>query len=167
MTNQTINLTLNNIKSMEIFANTFAKVIEPGVLICLYGPIGSGKTTFVKFVSLFLNVNETVTSPSFVIINEYTSGKYNIYHFDLYRLEREGIYSILSELEEYSSDPNSITFIEWADFSDGNLLEDRMDIYFSYDKDLSEKRIVGINTYGKKPNSILERFNSNIVNCQF
>lgn len=167
MNNQKIDLSISNISSMETFAEAFAKAIHPGILICLYGPIGCGKTTFVQFITKYLNVKETVTSPSFVILNEYNSGKYNLYHFDLYRLEKEGIYSILSELEEYSSDPNSITFIEWAEFSDGNLLDERIDIHFFYDNDLSDKRIIHINSYGKVPNFIVERFKSNSVNCKF
>ena len=62
-----------------------------------------------------LNVKEKVTSPSFVIINEYLSGDLPVYHFDLYRLEQEGVRTIIDELTEYSR-PDVLTFVEWAIF---------------------------------------------------
>ena len=79
-----------------------------------------------------LGVKEHVTSPSFVILNEYHSGETDIYHFDLYRLENEGLKSILDELRTYSEDKKSLTFVEWAEFSDGELDIDRLEISIKY-----------------------------------
>lgn len=162
-----LKIDINSLEGTAKFAKMFAKVLEPGVMICLYGPIGSGKTTFVQFVCRNLNVTEPVTSPSFVIINEYNSGKFPIYHFDLYRLEKEGIDTIISELEEYSSDNGAITFVEWAEFSQGNLLEDRFEIIFSYDNSFSDTRLIEIQATGPRPASLLERLKKEIADCKF
>ena len=79
------------LKDTEILANKFAKLITNGCFVNLYGEIGAGKTAFVKLVANSLGVKERVTSPSFVILNEYHTGSIPVYHFDLYRLENEGI----------------------------------------------------------------------------
>lgn len=164
MVMNTLKIDINSLKDTEQFAKVFASVVDPGILICLYGSIGCGKTTFVQLVAKELQVEEQVTSPSFVIINEYNTGKYPIYHFDLYRLEKEGINTIISELEEYSSDNRAITFVEWAEFSQNNLLEDRLEISFSYDEDFSDYRLVEIQACGDKANNLLERLKKNLVN---
>ena len=98
--------TLDDTKEL---AEKFAKLITNGCFISLYGEIGAGKTAFVKLVADALEVKEKVTSPSFVILNEYHSGRLPVYHFDLYRLENEGVKTILDELREYS-EGKQVTF---------------------------------------------------------
>ena len=97
-------------------AQFFAKLVENGACVSLFGDIGAGKTTFAKNVFLALGVKESISSPSFVILNEYKTGKVPIYHFDLYRLENEGVKSIAYQLCEYSLS-KALTMIEWAQFS--------------------------------------------------
>lgn len=159
-------INLESIDDTKKFATAFSKAIVPGLLVCLYGSIGTGKTTFVKYVCTELGIKEEVTSPSFVIINEYYSGRYPIYHFDLYRLEEEGINTIISELEEYSSDNKAVTFVEWAEFSQGNLLENRLDINLSYDEDFSDKRMIEVLGFGNKAEMVLERLEKEVVSCK-
>ena len=92
--------TLDDTKEL---AQKFAHIIEDdGCFINLYGEIGAGKTAFVKEVASAIGITEKVTSPSFVILNEYHSAKIPVYHFDLYRLENEGVKTIFDELREYS-----------------------------------------------------------------
>ena len=90
--------TLNDTKEL---ATRFANLITDGCFINLYGEIGAGKTAFVKLVADALGVKEKVTSPSFVILNEYHSGKLPVYHFDLYRLENEGVKTIFGRKASY------------------------------------------------------------------
>lgn len=124
--------TANNLDDTNKIALEFAKAVEnTGAFVCLYGDIGAGKTAFTKLVAKHLEVKEKVTSPSFVIINEYLSGKLPIYHFDLYRLEKEGVRTITDELTEYSR-PKVLTFVEWAEFSDFELPFDRIEIKIEY-----------------------------------
>ena len=98
----TYSVICENINDTEALAKSFASIVkETGAFVCLLGDVGAGKTAFTKFVCKYLNVQEKVTSPSFVILNEYKSGVIPIYHFDLYRLENEGVSTIINELEEY------------------------------------------------------------------
>ncbi len=115
-------------------AQKFAKLITNGCFISLYGEIGAGKTAFVKLVAEALNVKEKVTSPTFVILNEYHSGILPVYHFDLYRLENEGVKTILDELREYSEGKN-VTFVEWAEFSQDEIPFKHLRINVTYRND--------------------------------
>ena len=59
----------------------------PNMVICLQGDLGSGKTVFTKGFASSLGIDEAVTSPTFNIIKEYTSGELDLYHMDVYRLD--------------------------------------------------------------------------------
>ncbi|HSA06169.1 MAG TPA: tRNA (adenosine(37)-N6)-threonylcarbamoyltransferase complex ATPase subunit type 1 TsaE [Candidatus Gastranaerophilales bacterium] len=145
-----------NLSDTKKFAEILSKFISSlGILICLYGDIGSGKTTFVKYLAEFLGIKQKVTSPSFVILNEYHSPKTSLYHFDLYRLEKEGVDTIIDELSEYTEKENSVTIIEWAEFSSDNLPKNRLEIQIKY---LDEtKREFLIRGFGDKNISILQK----------
>ncbi|MBQ8459950.1 tRNA (adenosine(37)-N6)-threonylcarbamoyltransferase complex ATPase subunit type 1 TsaE [bacterium] len=122
-----------NLEETKNLAYKFAKLIEnDGCFINLYGEIGAGKTAFVKLVAQALGVTEKVTSPSFVILNEYHSAKIPVYHFDLYRLENEGVKTITDELREYS-EGRQITFVEWAEFSQNEIPFNHIKINVTYD----------------------------------
>ena len=142
--------TLDDTKNL---AQKFAKLIEDGSFVSLYGEIGAGKTAFVKLVADALNVKEKVTSPSFVILNEYHSGKLPVYHFDLYRLENEGVSTILDELHEYS-EGRQLTFVEWAEFSQDEIPFDHLKINVTYSDD--ESRIYEFEGIGAKSKEIEE-----------
>lgn len=129
----------HNPEETKELAEKFAKLIEDkGCFVSLYGEIGAGKTAFVKLVAEALGVTEKVTSPSFVILNEYHTAKLPIYHFDLYRLENEGVKTILDELHEYS-EGRQATFVEWAEFSQDEIPFDHIKINVTYDEDESRK----------------------------
>ena len=141
------------LEDTKVLANDFAKLVENGCFINLYGEIGAGKTAFVKLVADALGVQEKVTSPSFVILNEYHSAKLPIYHFDLYRLEHTGIKTISDELQEYSTG-RKITFVEWAEFSQGELPFERLEINVTYDDD--DSRIYEFKAIGEKDKYVIE-----------
>jgi len=119
----------------------------------LFGDIGAGKTAFVKLVAEALGIKEKVTSPSFVILNEYHSASIPVYHFDLYRLEHVGISTITEELREYS-EGEKITFVEWAEFSQGELPFERIEINVSYDD--NDARIYEFKSIGEKNKKVIE-----------
>ena len=124
-----------NLGDTKKLAQKFAKLIEKdGCFVSLYGEIGAGKTAFVKEVAAAIGITEKVTSPSFVILNEYHSAKIPMYHFDLYRLENEGIKTIFDELQEYS-EGRQITFVEWAEFSQNQIPFDHIKINVTYSDD--------------------------------
>lgn len=86
--------------------------------IALIGPLGAGKTRLVQAVAAALGVTEDVTSPTFVLVNEYRSGRTPIYHLDAYRLCDEDEFLELG-VEEYfaglASAGPGLTFVEWGD----------------------------------------------------
>lgn len=128
-----------NLEDTKNLAKRFAKLIEDkGCFINLYGEIGAGKTAFVKLVAEAIGVTEKVTSPSFVILNEYHSAKIPIYHFDLYRLENEGVKTITDELREYS-EGKQITFVEWAEFSQNEIPFNHIKINVTYEDNEARK----------------------------
>lgn len=95
------------------FASEFAKTLKGGEKICLVGPFGAGKTTFVRgFVEAFGYSSADVQSPTFTLVREYGTSP-TIYHVDLYRLDKEedifeaGIYELLGSDE--------LILLEWAD----------------------------------------------------
>ncbi|OGC30619.1 tRNA (adenosine(37)-N6)-threonylcarbamoyltransferase complex ATPase subunit type 1 TsaE [candidate division WOR-1 bacterium RIFOXYB2_FULL_48_7] len=93
----------------------------PNQLIALSGPLGAGKTTFIQGIARGLGVADYVTSPTFIIINEY-QGRLPLYHVDLYRLEDPAAIIELG-LEEYF-DRGGVCLIEWAERL-GQLLPER------------------------------------------
>ena len=139
----------------KLLAEKFAKLVqENGCFVNLFGDIGAGKTALVRLTAEALGVKEKVTSPSFVILNEYHSASIPIYHFDLYRLEHAGISTITDELREYS-EGKKITFVEWAEFSQGELPFERIEINVTYDDD--DSRNYEFKSIGNKNNYIIER----------
>lgn len=144
-------VTLDDTKKL---AGKFAELVkEQGCFVNLFGEIGAGKTAFVRLVAEALGVKEKVTSPSFVILNEYHSALIPVYHFDLYRLENVGISTITEELREYS-EGKKITFVEWAEFSQGELPFERIEINVTYDDD--DSRNYGFKSIGDKNKYIIE-----------
>ena len=89
-----------------------AATLGKGSVVALTGPLGAGKTTFVKAVARALRVEEDVTSPSFVRLNVY-EGRFTIYPLDLYRVKDVPEF-IFFGLDEWL-DTDGVTLIEWAD----------------------------------------------------
>ena len=109
--------------TMEIAQNIESEKF-PNMVICLTGDLGSGKTIFTKGFAEALGIDENITSPTFNIIKEYTTGEMNLYHMDLYRLN--GDVKNLG-LEEYFT-KGGVVIIEWADFIEDYLPEERLDV---------------------------------------
>ena len=113
------------------FGRSLAKRLNPGSLVALIGPLGSGKTVLIQGICSGLEVEKAVTSPSFVIINEYPGKLHSspiwIYHFDLYRLENVEEFVKLG-YEEYFYG-RGITLIEWAEKAKPFLPKKRWEVH--------------------------------------
>ena len=136
-------------ETVELAENIEAEKFS-GMVICLIGDLGSGKTLFTKGFAASLEIDETITSPSYNIIKEYYSGEMPLYHMDVYRLEKD-VETI--GLPEYFG-KDGIVIIEWADMISDYLPEERLEIRFSV---LDEnKRVLKIIPFGEKYEELCE-----------
>jgi len=123
----------------------FAEGIKPGDVIGLKGNLGTGKTQFVKGISSYFKVKDTVNSPTFLIVNQYegidpASGKgISINHFDLYRLKfKEELETI--GFDDYIGE-NSVCIIEWCELAEEFLGAELREVRFEYGEKDTERII--------------------------
>lgn len=137
--------------TIELAQNIESEKI-PNMVICLEGDLGTGKTIFTKGFAAALEVQEEITSPTFNIIKEYTSGELPLYHMDVYRLDGK-----VEELgiEEYYT-KGGITIIEWADMITNYLPEERLDIKIRVSSEDEDVRIITITPHGSIYEDICE-----------
>ena len=76
----------NSPEETEALGAALGSRLTPGTVIAYQGDLGAGKTAFTRGVACGLGAKESVTSPTYTIVNEYLSGKYPLFHFDMYRL---------------------------------------------------------------------------------
>ena len=127
---------LSSEKETEELASTFLKKIKPGYFIFLYGEIGVGKTTFIRYlITQFQKLNKLeiteVTSPTFNLLNEYQINDFKINHYDLFRLKST---EEIKNLDLFEDNKNTITLVEWPQIikeKPKNLIE----LVFEYGKD--------------------------------
>jgi tRNA threonylcarbamoyladenosine biosynthesis protein TsaE len=101
----------------------WGRVAESGLVIGLSGDLGAGKTQFVKGLAWGLGITARVHSPTFTLVNIYSSGRLTLFHLDLYRLDTPRQIATAG-LEDYLS-PAGVTVIEWAErwFGQAQVLE--------------------------------------------
>ncbi len=107
-------LVLKSLSELNVIAEKFLRLMRDNKVFAFFGPMGVGKTTFIKALCNELGVVEIVTSPTFALINEYQTGNGEIiYHFDFYRIEKiEEVFDFGYEDYFYSG---NYCFIEWPD----------------------------------------------------
>lgn len=129
--------------TMELAENIESEKF-PGMVICLDGELGSGKTVFVKGFAKSLGITENITSPTFNIVKEYESGEMILNHMDVYRLEETDASIALNDY--FSSD--GVTIIEWAEMIKDKLPDERLEIKF---KVIDENtRVMVLTPHGQK-----------------
>ena len=114
-----------------------ADELKEGDVLGLIGDLGTGKTTLTKYIAEGVGITETITSPTFTIVNEYHSGRLPLFHFDAYRLEAAGD-AFEVGMEEYF-DRGGISIIEWADMVAEVLPEDAKLILMEYGEEEGER----------------------------
>ena len=140
---------LKSLEDTKKFSKNFSKIISKGDIIFLYGEIGVGKTTFVRFFINHLESksgikNSDVLSPTFNIVYDYDIGNIKILHYDLYRLKN---YKDISQLGIFETSKDYIRIIEWPELIKPKP-KDRIDILFQYSK-LMDSRKVKVVGFGK------------------
>ena len=137
--NETIELA-QNIESEKFF----------NMVICLNGDLGSGKTVFAKGFASALGVDETITSPTFNIVKEYTTGELPLFHMDVYRLDET---DVEIDFAEYFV-KKGVSIIEWSDMIKDVLPQERLEINFKIIGE--DTRLVIINPIGKRYEDLCE-----------
>ena len=146
---------LKNLQETNKISKKISKIVKPGTVIFLYGEIGVGKTTFVRFLINHLAVEykikkTDILSPTFNIVYDYKIGKIKIYHYDLYRLKN---FQDIIELGIFETSKDYIKIIEWPELIEEKP-KDRIDILFEYSKPINSRK-VKITGFGKWKNRIL------------
>ena len=105
---------VENLTETILLGKEFAQKLDPKSIVLLEGPIGSGKTSFVKGIAEGLLITDQVTSPTFALSHHYKSGKIPLIHMDLYRLENKfSAIEFFAEEEEEANEIGAILVIEW------------------------------------------------------
>lgn len=131
-------------EDLKKLAREIAGNLKPNDVLALYGDLGSGKTTFTRYLVESLGISARVQSPTFVIARKYNgSGKYinTVNHIDLYRISSKEEIKDLG-LEETIKEPNSITVIEWPEIAEKYLPENAVKMHFEYFEETKRKIII-------------------------
>lgn len=126
-------------------AKKIASQVKPSDIIVLSGDLGSGKTKFTEGFLGYFNLQDEISSPTFTIVNEYNTEKFNIYHFDVYRLEDIDEFSAIGG-EDYFE--NGVCIIEWGELLESILPPNYTKITFNRDYEDDNVRHINIEFHG-------------------
>lgn len=127
-------LILSSLESIQKTAILFLENTTNFKIVAFYGDMGVGKTTFIKALCNEMDVIDTVSSPTFSLVNEYRTKKANsVYHFDFYRINSiEEVYDLGYEEYFYSG---NLCFIEWPELIEELLPNNCLRVKIIEDKD--------------------------------
>ena len=124
---------INDIENIHEAAREFINQIGDARVFAFYGKMGAGKTTFIKAICEELGCQDVITSPTFAIVNEYSSDTTPIYHFDFYRIKKlEEVYDMGYEEYFYSG---ALCLIEWPELIEEILPDDAVRVSITEQED--------------------------------
>ena len=130
-------IVLKNETDTRALGAKLANEMQPNQVYALIGDLGTGKTTLAKAIARGLGVTETLTSPTFTIVQEYETGRLPLYHFDVYRVNDEDeLFEI--GLEDYFH-KGGVCLIEWADLIEDLLPPDVITVRLAYGEEEGER----------------------------
>ncbi|MBR3793059.1 MAG: tRNA (adenosine(37)-N6)-threonylcarbamoyltransferase complex ATPase subunit type 1 TsaE [Alistipes sp.] len=131
---------IDSLSELERVAEEILSALGERRVVLLRGGMGAGKTTLVSRIAAKLGAEDTVTSPTFALVNEYEGREGTIYHFDFYRINRvEEVFDLGYEEYFYSGE---LCFVEWPEMVEGLLPDDAMQVRITVGDD--QKRIFEI-----------------------
>jgi len=130
-------------KSTREIAEKLTSYFQGGEYVFLYGEMGVGKTTFVKYFINKFQTNEQlklteVTSPTFNLLNEYETNNFVIKHYDLFRIKKS---SEIKDLDIFEKNEKIITLVEWPQLLKNNNKSKSIDLLFTYENELKNRRV--------------------------
>ena len=133
---------LKSLEDTQNFSKNISQIISAGDIIFLYGEIGVGKTTFIKYLinnlqnKNKLNITE-IPSPTFNIVNEYKIDEIIINHYDLFKLkDPKELYNI----GLFENNSETVTLVEWPEII-SNKPKNIIELYFSYENDFKVRKL--------------------------
>ena len=136
-------------KSTRELAEKLTSYFNGGEYVFLYGEMGVGKTTFVKYFINKFNMDEKlelteVTSPTFNLLNEYKTKNFTIKHYDLFRIKNS---LEVKDLDIFDMNNQTITLVEWPQILENNTKVKYIDLLFAYENKLKNRtvQIKGLN----------------------
>ncbi len=129
-----LEIKINSLDGIADAARQFVDAMGENKVFAMFGPMGVGKTTFIKAVCEVLGVQDTITSPTFAIVNEYrTDSGEQIFHFDFYRIRKvEEAYDMGYEDYIYSG---AVCFLEWPELIEELLPDDAVRVTLTEEED--------------------------------
>lgn len=143
----------NSAQETLLLGKKLGQCLSAGDIVALEGELGTGKTVLIQGICRGLKVIDEVSSPSYVLINEY-SGKLPVYHFDVYRLKNLNEMQDLGYEEYFKSE--GVTLIEWAEKIESLIIGDYLKIKLKYHSGEAQ-RLISFIPFGKKIDKLLER----------
>lgn len=132
-------------------AERFSSALKGGEIVFLRGPIGAGKTVFVKGIAAALGLKSSPTSASFSLMKEYKNKKHRLFHIDLFRLEEGEVFNL--GFEEMLEDDNAIILAEWPDPIRQMLPADRLEMDFILKE--GDEREIKLQSFGRVSDALL------------
>ena len=118
------NITIDSLSQLDSVAQTIIDSLGSRRVVLFRGGMGAGKTTLISRIVALLGAEDTVTSPTFALVNQYEGSEHRIYHFDFYRINRiEEVFDFGYEEYFYSGE---LCLIEWPELIEELLPEDAM-----------------------------------------
>lgn len=135
----------------QTLGQSLARYLEPPLVVALYGPLGAGKTTFVRGIARGLGIKR-VRSPSFLIMLRYRGSRGVLYHLDLYRLEERQEVDELVQMGIPEVFERHLVVVEWAERLGPLLPEKRLEVFLDFLDGARQIRLVGL---GHRPARIV------------
>lgn len=133
-------------------AAAFARLLKGGEIVFLRGPIGAGKTVFVKGVAQALGLKSSPTSASFSLMKKYQNKQIRLFHVDLFRLEETEVFNL--GFEEMLEDEQAIILAEWPDPVARLFPQDRLELNFILEQ--ADRRTIELSAHGRISSGLLE-----------
>ncbi|MBR5863420.1 MAG: tRNA (adenosine(37)-N6)-threonylcarbamoyltransferase complex ATPase subunit type 1 TsaE [Alistipes sp.] len=118
------NITIDSLSQLDSVAQTIIDSLGSRRVVLFRGGMGAGKTTLISRIVALLGAEDTVTSPTFALVNQYEGSEHRIYHFDFYRINRiEEVFDFGYEEYFYSGD---LCLVEWPEMIEALIPDDAM-----------------------------------------
>lgn len=141
---------IKNLEELDAVANWLSQILERQSLVLLEGPLGVGKTALIKKIVAYEGYSENkVKSPTFSLINNYRTEKYDFAHIDLYRLDSHDKF-LLEEIRECLDVEKSVVLVEWPEKMDLSTLEIAAKQLVKIDLSFQSKNFRKVSIYVKK-----------------